>query len=113
MKPLFVFVIGTSLIADTLAGLLIESKLVSRLSRFPTISSAINWIDSEPPNLLFVVDIEESFIVGRIPFLPICPDIPVLCLDMNENSLKFITTNKIQANTGEMFAVVQSLVEAI
>lgn len=113
MKPFCIYIVGTSLIADTLTDLLLDSKLISRLSRFPTVASAVNWIDSEPPNLLFIVDIEDSFVVGHTPFLPMCPNIPVLCLDMNENALKFITTNQIQANTDEMLAVVQSLVEAI
>jgi hypothetical protein len=113
MNPLCIYIVGTSLIADTLEDLLVKSSLVSRLARFPSVASALSWIDSEPPNLLFIVDIEDSFIVGHTPFLPMCPDIPVLCLDMNENTLKLITTNQIQANTSEMLAVVQSLVEAV
>jgi len=113
MKALCVFLVGKSLIADSMANLLLESKLIARLERFPTILIANDWIHIQNPDLLFIVDIEDRYILGNTPFMPICADIPVLCLDMHDSTLKLTKTNQVKANSVEMLAVVQSLVESI
>lgn len=96
------------MVAEAIAQLLQESGWVERLTCFPSISAVLPWVDEQPPNLLFIADLEADFVVGSTPFLPMCPDVPVICLDMQGNLLKVVTTTHITARLPDMLVAVEA-----
>lgn len=110
MTTACVYLIGESLIADTIADFLIDSRLFARMTRFENLIVALNWIINEPPNLLFIVDLQSAFLIGNTPFLPMFSDIPVICLDVKLNSIKVVTTTELEADSNALLRKVRDLV---
>lgn len=109
MEGIFVFLVGSSLFADNVAHMLRESDTVSQVKCFPSISDALDSIDTKPPDVLIFADVDTTILVGNTPFLPICPDIPVICTDHQSNILKLITSTHVSARLPDLVNAVTTL----
>ena len=108
-----VYLIGQSMIADMFVGFLTETEAVFRIMRFPTIAIAQQWMDEVPPSLVVIVDDQAEFVIGNLQCIPILPAIPLIILNIQDNSLNVVTTTQLKADTFEMMGVVRSLVGEI
>lgn len=102
MEGIRVFLVGSSLFADSVAQMLRESETVIQVDCFSLIAEALHNIDAEPPDVLIFADVDTTIFVGDTPFLPICPDIPVICTDHQSNLLKLITSTNINARLPDL-----------
>lgn len=107
MEGIRVFLIGVSLFADNMAHLLSGFEMVGQVERFDSIPEALDSIDRCPPDVLVLADIDNTFMVGDTPFLPICPDIPVICTDHNSDILKLITTRHLSARLPDLIQAIR------
>jgi hypothetical protein len=107
MEGIRVFLIGVSLFADTVAQLLRGCEMVGQVERFDSIPQALCSIDRRPPDLLILADVDTTLLVGDTPFLPICPDIPVICTDHESDILKLITTRHLSARLPDLIQAIR------
>lgn len=109
MEGIRIFVVGNSLFADNVAQLLRASETVKQVDCFPGIADALHAIEKTPPNVLIFADVDTTILVGNTPFLPICPDIPVICTDHQSNILKLITSTHVSARLADLVNAVSVL----
>jgi hypothetical protein len=109
MKHTRVCVVGNTLFAETVAQMLFDCETVNQLDCFPSMADAFGFIDGKLPDVLILVDIDTTVLVGDTPFLPICPDIPVICTSHDSTTLKLITTTHVSARLPELIDLVTSL----
>lgn len=109
MEGIRVYVVGSSLFADNVANILRASETVKQVDCFSSIAEALQSIDTKPPHVLVFVDVDTAMLVGDTPFLPICPDIPVICTDHANNILKLITTTHVSARLPDLINAVTTL----
>ncbi len=103
------YVVGSSLFADNVAHMLRASETVKQLDCFSSIAEALHSIDKHPPHVLVFVDVDTTMLVGDTPFLPICPEIPVICTDHQSNILKLITSTHVSARLPDLVNAVTAL----
>ena len=109
MEGIRVYVVGSSMFANNVAHMLRASETVKQVVCFPTIADALHSIDTNPPHVLIFADVDTTMLVGDTPFLPICPDIPVICTDHESNILKLITTTQVSARLNDLVNAVTAL----
>lgn len=109
MEEIRVYVVGSSMFADNVAHMLRASEMLKQVDCFPTIADALYSIDSNPPHVLIFADVDTTMLVGDTPFLPICPDIPVICTDHQSDVLKLITSTHVTARLPDLVTAVTAL----
>lgn len=109
MEGIRVCLVGNTLFADNVAQMLRGCEVVSQVDHFPSVPEAMHYIDSQPPNVLVLADVDATILVGDTPFLPICPDIPVICTDYQSNLLKLINTTHVSARLPDLINAVTTL----
>lgn len=106
MDGIRVFLVGNTLFAESVELLLQTSGVFSAVERFETLPVAISSIQLSPPNVLILADVDTTTSKGDTPFLPICPDIPVICTDSNSAYLKIITTSHVNASLDNLIGTI-------
>lgn len=109
MEGIRIYVVGSSLFADNVAHILRASETVKQVDCFPVIAEALHSIDTNPPHVLIFADVDATVLVGNTPFLPICPDIPVICTDHQSNMLKLITSIHVSAHLTDLVNAVTAI----
>jgi len=109
MEGIRIFLVGNGLFADNVAELLRASETVKQVDCFPGIAEALQSIAATPPHVLIFADMDTTMLVGNTPFLPICPEIPVICTDYQSNILKLITSTQVSANLADLVNAVAAL----
>lgn len=109
MKLTRVCVVGNTLFAENVVQMLVGCEAIGQLYNFPSMADAFHFVDNQPPDVLILVDIDTTVSAGNTPFLPICPDIPVICTAHDSTTLKLITTTHISARLPELIDLVTTL----
>jgi len=112
MDGIRVFLVGNTLFAESVARMLQASGVFSAVERFETLPVAISSIQLSPPNVLILADVDTTTSRGDTPFLPICPDIPVICTDSNSTYLKIITTAHVTASLNNLLGIITTVKKA-
>ena len=112
MDGIRVFLVGNTLYAEGVAHMLQTSGIFSAVERFETLPDVISPIQRTPPDVLILADVESTPSGGDTPFLPICPDIPVICTDSDSTNLKLITTALVNASPNNLFRIITTVKEA-
>ena len=112
MDGIRVFLVGNTLFAESVASMLQASGVFSAVERFETLPVAISSIQLSPPTVLILADVDTTTFRGDTPFLPICPDIPVICIDINSTNLKIITTAHVNASLENLIRTITTVKKA-
>lgn len=109
MKLIHVCVVGDTLFADNVGQLLLGCERVGRLDRLSSLSEALQFTAVQSPNLLILVDTENTTAIDPSRFPPMCLDIPVICAANDKTTLKLITTRQTSARLSELLRLVTTL----
>ena len=101
MEGCRVLIVGNSLFAEGVEIMIRACGSVG-VDCLPTIDMAVQMIDQQPPDVLILADVDVINLVGNTPFLPICPDIPVICMDHQSQLLKLITSTNVNARLPDL-----------
>jgi hypothetical protein len=112
MDGIRVFLVGNTLFAESVARLLQASGAFCAVERFETLPVAVAPIQLSPPDVLILADVNITTFRGDTPFLPICPDIPVICTDSDSTYLKLITTTYITASLSNLVGTITTVKKA-
>ena len=102
MEGMRLFIVGNTLFAENVAQMLLVCGMIEQIERFEALSDAILPIENSPPDVLILADVDTDNFQGDIPFLPICPDIPVICIDHQSTFMKLITTRLVNARLHDL-----------
>ena len=102
MEGIRIFLVGNTLFAENVAQMLHACEVIEQIERFDELSDAMLPIENSPPDVLILADIDTVNLQGTTPFLPICPDIPVICTDHQSTFMKLITTRLVNARLPDL-----------
>ena len=103
------FIIGSSLFADSLAQILTNEGGVVVIGTAPTPEAAFPTFKSEYPNAVIVAGSSENSrdILGLL--LTTYPDLPVIWADPNAEHMQVVTSQHVGANPKDLLAVLKTL----
>lgn len=104
-----VFVIGDSLFAETLTQLLEQREELCIVGVSTSVESAITDVLQEFPDVFVIAESNESYIQNLTMLLANFPDIPIVCSDLNSNTLQIFSNQRYQARTAELVTAITSL----
>jgi len=108
MDGIRVFLIGNTLLAESLTILLQASGVIMDVERFETLLLAATLIQASPPDVLILADIDTEVFKSDMAFLLIFPDFPVICINSDSNLMKIITTKHITADLNNLFGTIST-----
>ncbi|HJW84872.1 MAG TPA: hypothetical protein VJ754_11250 [Anaerolineae bacterium] len=109
MKTRKVFVIGDSLFAESLARMLASTEMVRVVGCAPTPQAALPLLDTSHPDAVIVAGENDMSTMTFGPVLTAYPDLPVICADLNVDSVRVITSQRIGARASDLLAAVAGL----
>ena len=112
MDGIRVFLIGNTLFAESVARMLQASGVFTAVERFESLPVAVSPIQVSPPDVLILADVNTTTSKGDTPFMPICPDIPVICIDSDSTFMKLITTKHITASLSNLIGTITTVKNA-
>jgi len=112
MDGIRVFLIGNTLLAESVAQMLQASGAFNAVERFETLSVVMASIQISPPDILILADVDTTASQGETSFLLIYPDIPVICIDSDNTYMKLITTIHIPASSSNLIETIATVKKA-
>lgn len=109
MDGIRVFLIGSTLFAESVTLLLQASGVFNAVERFETLLLATTLIQVYPPDVLILADIDTAEFNGEMIFSPIYP---VICIDSDSNLMKIITTKHITADLNNLIGTISTVKNA-
>ena len=110
MNPCRVLVIGSSLFAETLVGLLAEVPEISVVAEADTLQTALSMLKSTCPDVLIVADSVATSAGNELVGLVVThPNLPLIRADLNTNTVQVITSRSISARRDDLLAVLSDL----
>ena len=106
------FLIGSTLFAESVTLLLQASGVFNAVERFETLLLATTLIQVSPPDVLILADIDTAEFNGEMIFSPIYPDFPVICIDSDSNLMKIITTKHKTADLNNLIGTISTVKNA-
>ena len=109
MQARRIFIIGDSLFAETLAGMLGHAGDVTVVGAVPTPEAAYPLIPGACPDAVIVAGIgdEPTHDMGHL--LAAFPDLPVIRADLNADSVQVITSQRVSARPSDLLAAIAAL----
>ncbi|NUM44445.1 MAG: hypothetical protein HUU38_07025 [Anaerolineales bacterium] len=92
-----VFIIGETLYAETLTHLLADSEEVEIAGTATTPAEALPSLRESPPDALILASIEKTSLGSLDLLLEACPDVPLLCTNLNDANVQMFTHRKLNA----------------
>lgn len=110
MESCRVFIIGASLLADGLAQLLADSRMVEVTGCAPTLELALSLLEVDCPDAVVVTESEPSRPVLFEPLLTTCPTLSIICVDLNRaDRVQIITSRRIEPHRSDLLAAIAAL----
>lgn len=104
-----VFVVGDSLFAESIAGLLGHSPSVSVIGVAATLHTALPQLHQCRPDLVIVLSSGAHPAEDLGPLLIQLPDLPILRADLTANDLRLIHSLRVQARVTDLLATIRAL----
>jgi hypothetical protein len=104
-----VFVVGSSLFAETLASMLSRAEKVEMIGWAPTPEAALLQLRAVHPDALIIASENEpsSDLVGRL--LAADPGLPLILANLNMNRMQMITSQYIGGHISDLFTAIAVL----
>jgi hypothetical protein len=110
MEPCQVFIIGASLLAEGLAQLLADSRMVEVTGCAPTPELALPLLEVDCPDAVIVAASEQSRPVLFESLLTTCPDLSVIYVDLNRaDRVQIITSRRIEPHRSDLLAAIAAI----
>lgn len=110
MESCRVFIIGASLLAEGLAQLLADSRMVEVTGCAPTLEIALSLLETDCPDAVIVTVSGQSRSVLFEPLLTTCPDLSIIYVDLNRaDRMQIITSRRIEPHTSNLLATIATL----
>lgn len=110
MESCRVFIIGASLLAEGLAQLLADSRMVEVTGCAPTLEVALPLLETDCPDVVIVTVSERSRRVLFEPLLTTCLDLSIIYIDLNRaDRAQIITSRSIKPHRSDLLAVFAAL----
>jgi hypothetical protein len=109
MQPHRVFVVGSSLFAETLAQIPGDSRTVTVIGTAPTPEVALPTFETEYPDAVIVagpVEISQHTL-GLL--LTTYPDLPVIYADPNAEHMQVVTSQRVGIRPSDLMAALTKL----
>lgn len=104
-----VFVVGESLFAEALRGMLANSGLLAIAGVAPTADVARPLIEQDPPDVVILVGADAPSSAALGLFLTICPTVAVICTDLNTHTIHLFTGHAIGARFADLLDAIATL----
>ena len=110
MNPCRVLVIGNSLFAETLAGMLAAVAEISVVAEADTPQTALSLLKSVCPDVVIVADSVATHAGNELVGLVVThPNLPLIRADLTANTVQVITSRSISARRDDLLAVLADL----
>ena len=104
-----IFVVGDTVLAESVAHMLQVSGGVDAVERFDMLSAAIPLIQFSMPDVLILADIDNALLQSEIPFLPEHLDIPVIRISSENTLMKITITTTMPASMNNLIGAITSV----
>ncbi len=109
MQPHRVFVVGSSLFAETLAQILGDSRTVTVIGTVPTPEVVLPTFETEYPDAVIVAGSAEVSRSTLGLLLTTYPDLPVIYADPNAEHMHIITSQRVGTRPSDLIAALTKL----
>jgi len=109
MQARRIIIIGDSLFAETLAGMLRHAGDVTVVGAAATPEAAFPLIPGTCPDAVIVAGIGEEPAQDLGHLLAAFPDLPVIRADLNADSVQVITSQRVSARPSDLLAAIAAL----
>lgn len=109
MQPHRVFIVGSSLFAETLAQILGDSQTVTVIGTASTAEEALFSLESQYPDAVIFAEASEVNVSTFVPVMIAHPDLPIFHADLNTNQVHVITNQSIDARMSDLLAAIEAL----
>ena len=109
MQPHRVFVVGSSLFAETLAQILEDSGTVTVIGNAPTPEAALPTFETENPDAVIVAGSAETSQSTLGLLLTTYPDLPVIYADPNAEHMQVVTSQRVGIRPSDLIAALTKL----
>lgn len=109
MKTRRLFIIGSSLFAESLAQLLSREGGLAVIGTAPTAEAALPTIKTEYPDAVIVAGTIEASQSTLGLLLTAYPDMTVICTDLNSDYMQVITSQRVGAHPSDLMAALAQL----
>jgi len=92
-----VFIIGETLYAETLTRMLADSGQVEIAGTANTPAEALPCLRENPPDALILASVEKPSLSTLDLLLETCPNVPLLCTNLNDANVQLFTQRKLNA----------------
>lgn len=93
-----VFIIGETLYAETLTRMLADSGQIEIAGTATTPTEGLPFLRENPPDVLVLASVEKPSLSTLDLLLETCPDVPLLCTNLNETHVQMFTQRKLNAS---------------
>jgi len=104
-----ILIIGDSLFAETLAGMLARAGDVSVVGTISSPEAALPLLEQTRPDAVIVAGIGDDPALGLGRLLAAFPDLPVICADLNADSVQVVTSHRVDARPSDLLAAIAAL----
>ena len=109
MQPHRVFIVGSSLFAETLAQVLEDSQTVTVVGTASTSEEALSSLESQYPDAVIFAGANEVNVSTFVPIMIAHPNLPIFHADLNTNQVQVITNQTIDARMSDLLAAIEAL----
>ena len=104
-----VFLIGSSLFAESIARTLANSKEATLVGSAPDVAAALPALKLKRPDAVIVTGLEETATAIFDPILAEFPDLPIIRANPNAGTVQVITSQHIRARRADLLAAITAL----
>ena len=104
-----IIVVGDSLFAETLAGVLASPGAVEVIGSAPTPEAALFLLKAQCPDAVIVANAGEPLQAAFGQLLAAYPDLPLIRADLTANDVQVITSQNIGARSSDLLAALAAL----
>jgi len=96
-----IFILGKSLLSNSLVRLLDQSPKIAVVGSATTTEEALVVTAGKQFDALIVIGTDDQTTVRFCPILAKYPDLPVIRADISQNTIQIITSQNIEADTND------------
>lgn len=104
-----VFVIGETLYAETLTRMLADSGQVNIAGTATTPAIALPCLSKSPPDAVIIASIEKTSLNALELLLEACPNVPLLCTNLNDDSVQMFTHRRLNARFSTLLEAITQI----
>lgn len=104
-----VYLVGESMFAESLFLLLTDGEEASSISRFTTLKKVQPKLQSQPPDILILVDQDISDLDFAANLEEMWPDLPVIWANIKNDFLRLIPSRRLPPTREGLLQAIESM----